>query len=131
MAQRLRIMRRSIVIILAAAALTNCAAPVRQTVETSQPPTSTGGQMALGVVAAVRSVTTSGTQSGAMSSINAVLGALSQQPMDPPAAAEEIVIRKDDGSTAAVVEPDQTPSLAAGERVALIASSPAVIIRRN
>jgi outer membrane lipoprotein SlyB len=66
-----------------------------------------------------------------MSSINAVLGALSQQPMDPPAAAEEIVIRKDDGSTAAVVEPDQTPSLAAGERVALIASSPAVIIRRN
>jgi len=44
---------------------------------------------------------------------------------------EEIVIRKDDGNTAAIVEPDQSPSLAAGDRVALIESSPTVIVRRN
>jgi len=51
--------------------------------------------------------------------------------MGPPLAGEEIIIRKDDGNTAAIVEQDEALSLAAGDRVALIASAPAVIIRRN
>jgi outer membrane lipoprotein SlyB len=87
--------------------------------------------MALGVVASVRAVSISGTQIGALAGVNAVLGALSQPQLGPPAAGEEIVIRKDDGNTAAIAEPNLTPSIAAGDRVALIASSPAVVIRRN
>jgi len=65
-----------------------------------------------------------------MAGVNAVLAALSQQSLGPPVAGEEIVILKDDGN-AVVVEQDQAPSLAAGDRVALIAHSPAMIIRRN
>ncbi len=87
--------------------------------------------MALGVVASVRPLSISGGQAGAMAGVNAVLGALSQQSVWPPVVGEEIVIRKDDGNTAAIVEPDQSPSLAAGDRVALIESSPTVIVRRN
>jgi outer membrane lipoprotein SlyB len=131
MTRRLQNMERSIVFVLAVAMVTGCAAPAPQTLDTSQPAPSSGAQMALGVVASVRSVGISGGQIGAMAGVNAVLGALSQQAMAPPLAGEEIVIRKDDGDTAAIVEPDQTPSLAAGDRVALIASSPAVIIHRN
>jgi len=106
-------------------------ARARQASEISQPVPSTGGQMALGVVASVRTVSISGAQTGAMAGVNAVLGALSQQSMGPPVAGEEIVILKDDGNTAAIVEPDQSPSLAAGDRVALTMSTLAEIIRRN
>ncbi len=87
--------------------------------------------MALGVVASIRPMSISGAQIGAMAGINAVLGALSQQSAEPPLAGEEIVILRDDGNTAAVIEPDQTPGLAAGDRVGFIASFPEVIIRRN
>ncbi len=131
MTQRLGIMRGLIAITLGSVALTGCAAPVRQTVGSSEPAPATGGPMALGVVASVRPLSISGGQAGAMAGVNAVLGALSQQSVWPPVVGEEIVIRKDDGNTAAIVEPDQSPSLAAGDRVALIESSPTVIVRRN
>lgn len=131
MCQCLRIMGISIAIILGVAALTGCAAPSRQTLETSWPVPSASGQMALGVVASIRPMSISGGQIGAMAGVNAVLGALSEQALGPPVSGEEIVIRKDDGNTAAIVAQDQPPSLAAGDRVALIASSPALIIRRN
>ncbi len=132
MTQRLRIMRTSTVNILAAAALAGCAvAPPRQAMDTSQPVSSAGAQVTLGIVASVRPVSISVAKVGAMASINAVLGALSQRYIEPPVAGEEIVIRRDDGNTAAIVEQDEAVSLVAGDRVALIVSSPAVIIRRN
>jgi outer membrane lipoprotein SlyB len=99
--------------------------------DTSQPVSSAGAQVTLGIVASVRPVSISVAKVGAMASINAVLGALSQRYIEPPVAGEEIVIRRDDGNTAAIVEQDEAVSLVAGDRVALIVSSPAVIIRRN
>ncbi len=131
MTQRLRNTGISMVITLAAVGMAGCAEPVHQSLDTPQTTVSTGAQMALGVVASVRAVSISGTQIGALAGVNAVLGALSQPQLGPPAAGEEIVIRKDDGNTAAIAEPNLTPSIAAGDRVALIASSPAVVIRRN
>jgi len=116
---------------MAADGLVSCAARVPPTIESAQPPPSTGGGIILGTVAAVRPVSVQSGSNSAVIGVNDVLAALSQEAINSPVSGAEIVVKKNDGNPTTIVDRDVLPGIEVGNRVALLQTGPIVIIRRN
>jgi len=131
MTKRPRKIVRLLMILMAADGLVSCAARVPPTIESAQPPPSTGGGIILGTVAAVRPVSVQSGSNSAVIGVNDVLAALSQEAINSPVSGAEIVVKKNDGNPTTIVDRDVLPGIEVGNRVALLQTGPIVIIRRN
>ncbi len=111
-----------------AAALAGCAAkPLPPAVQTYSLP----GKYRPGVVVAVRAVDMAPQDSG-RAGVNAVLAALGQSAPAGAIAAQEVVVRRDDGSATTVVEPAGAgESFAVGDDVDVADGPLAALVHRN
>jgi len=85
------------------------------------------GQMTLGRIVAIRTVTVAPGQGDA--GLNAVLEALGQPAANLPQSGQEFVIRQDDGTTVAVAQPNAA-GFAVGDEVGIIAADQTTVIHR-
>lgn len=131
MAKQTQSAQLRICILLGAALLASCTAPVPQAVQTQQSASENAAQLDVGRVISIRPVTFTANQSAEISGVNAVLTALGQGAVVPPVTGEEIVIQKDDGNPAALSQQSQPTSLAIGQRVVVVQGAPVAIIGRN
>jgi len=116
---------------LTAAALASCTASVPQSGQLPQSSSRASVQPNFGKVVSVRRVTFPAGQTARIAALNAVLTALDQEIAVPPVTGEEIIIQKDDGNPASLVQQGQSTSLEIGDRVVVSEDSPVAIIARN
>lgn len=116
--------RKMLMSLVSAAPLAACAP---KTLPPQAPPAAPAGQMTLGRIVAIRTVTVAPGQGDA--GLNAVLAALGQPAANLPQTGQEFVIRQDDGTTVAVAQPNAA-GFAVGDEVGIIAADQTTLIHR-
>jgi len=91
------------------------------------PVTAPVGQMTLGRIVAIRSVTIAAGQGDA--GLNAVLAAIGQPAASLPQSGQEFLIKQDDGNTVAVAAPNAA-GFAVGDEVGIVAADQTILIHR-
>jgi outer membrane lipoprotein SlyB len=119
--------RRKVLLCLAFAAPLAACAPSSTRLPPQAPPAAPVGQMTLGRIVAIRSITVAAGQGDA--GLDAVLAAIGQPAANLPQRGEEFVIRQDDGNTVAVAQ-SNAAGFAVGDEVGIIAADQTTLIHR-
>lgn len=117
---------RKLLLCLAFAAPISACAPAPR-LPPQAPPAAPAGQMTVGRIVAIRTVTISAGQGDA--GMNAVLTALGQPPAALPQSGQEFLIRQDDGNTVTIAEPGAA-GFAVGDEVGIIEADQTTMIHR-